>query len=126
MSAGSHANRAELTSPVHDACGDSKPGEWEFMIAMSWIPSDPNYDPSKLKGDKILADMKQRATVFGENFNFMLQSIPEGTQCWHNRLSQWNPEPWDNLNGTVTLGGDAAHSMTFRKQPSMRVQAIID
>ena len=106
-----------LIVPVHDAYSDSKPGDWTFMMIQSWKPEDPNYDPSSLQGDdRILADMKRRAKEFGPNFDFLTQSIPAGTQCWHNRLSSWTPEQWDNRNGTVTLGGDAAHSLTFRKR----------
>lgn len=86
------------------------------MMIMSWIPSDPNYTPSSLQGSaNILADLKRRAEDFSDDIKFLWQSIPEDTQCWHNRLSSWTPEPWDNRNGTVTLAGDAAHPMTFRK-----------
>ena len=83
---------------------------------LSWIPDDPDYDSSRLDSSpKILADMKRRADQFGPRLRSILQAIPEDTQCWHKGLSYWIPEPWDNRNGTVTLGGDAAHSMTFRE-----------
>ncbi|CAK4004220.1 FAD NAD(P)-binding domain-containing [Lecanosticta acicola] len=100
---------------VHDAHGHSQPGEWTFMMIMSWIPNDRNYDVMNLQGDKILEDLKRRAEDFEEGIKFMWKSIPEGTKCWHNRLSHWIPEPWDNHHGTVTLVGDAAHPMTFHR-----------
>jgi hypothetical protein len=102
---------------VHDGYGDSKPGDWTFMILMSWIPSDPNYDTASLQGDKILADMKARTQIFSEKFRELWEAIPEDTRCWHNRLSYWLPpaEGWDSKNGTITLVGDAAHPMTYRK-----------
>ncbi|RYP19110.1 hypothetical protein DL765_003526 [Monosporascus sp. GIB2] len=101
---------------VHDKYGDSQPGDWHFLIGFSWISKeDDDYRTESLQGPAILADMKRRARVFTEPFNTMLQSIPEGTRCWHNRLSYWIPEPWDNRNGTVTLVGDAAHPMTFHR-----------
>ena len=88
---------------------------------MSWTPDDPNYDPSTLNSsEKILADMKERSKVFGPGLSYIIQSIPEDTRCWHNRLSYWVPEQWDNHNGTITLGGDAAHSMTFREFEPVR------
>jgi len=34
---------------------------------------------------------------------------------WCDRLAEWRTEPWDNRNGRVTLAGDAAHPMTYRK-----------
>lgn len=107
--------RTELTSVVHDAGGDSKPGNWTFMMISTWIPDDPNYDPKPLQSGEILADLKKRKKRFGPDIDFMWQSIPDDTQCWHSRLSYWIPEPWDNRNGTITLVGDAAHPMTFRK-----------
>lgn len=100
---------------IHDARGNSSPGEWMFMMMMSWIPSDDSHDIRSLQGDSILADLKQRAQSFEEGIRFIWQSIPEGTQCWHNRLSHWIPREWDNINATVTLTGDAAHPMTFHR-----------
>lgn len=86
------------------------------MMIMSWIPSDPNYNVEALNSSEaILQDLKSRAEEFSEDFKFLWKSIPEGTRCWHNRLSSWSPEKWDNRNGTVTLVGDSAHPMTFRK-----------
>lgn len=99
---------------IHDASADSQPGDWTFMMIMSWIPSEPDYDPSLMQGDSILEDLKSRAAVFSDDIRLMWQSIPQATRCWHNRLSSWEPVEWDNRNGTVTLIGDAAHPMTFR------------
>ena len=102
---------------VHDAYGDSQSGHWTFMMISSWIPSDPNYDMTELQGDseKILADLKQRSNQFGDDFNLMWQSIPEGTQCWHICLSYWVPKPWNNYNRTITLIENTAHPMTFHR-----------
>lgn len=96
---------------VHEGYDDLKPGEWTFMMLQSWISE---HDLPDLKGPKILEDFKDRAKLYGEPFNTILRSIPEDTRCWHNRLSYWPTETWDNRNGTVTLVGDAAHPMTYR------------
>ena len=82
---------------------------YTFMLIESWKPNDPSYNPSMLQGSKILHDLKQRAAKFSTNLSLIWQSIPEGTKCWHSRLSSWVPQPWDNRDGTVTLLGDAAH-----------------
>lgn len=84
------------------------------MMIASWIPSDPSYDTASLAPENILPDLKRRAQVFGPNFKALWDAIPDDTRCWHNRLSYWVPEPFDNHNGTVTMVGDAAHPMTFR------------
>lgn len=97
----------------HDTHADGDP---EFMMAMSWTQESPDYDPTNLKGDQILADAKKRVEIFGERLKFMWQSIPDDTRCWHSRLSYWLPEPWDNKNGTLTLGGGKQRSVSTNVQ----------
>lgn len=84
------------------------------MIIHTWLP-DKDHDPATLQGPAILADLRYRAKSFAEPFRSVFESIPEGTQCWHNQLSYWVTTPWDNHNSTVTLVGDAAHPMTFHR-----------
>jgi hypothetical protein len=83
------------------------------MVVLTWMSEE---DLIELQGSKILSDMKERALGFADPFKKVLLSISEDTTCWHGRLSYWPSEPWDNRDGTVTLAGDAAHPMTFRKQ----------
>jgi 2-polyprenyl-6-methoxyphenol hydroxylase-like FAD-dependent oxidoreductase len=96
---------------VHAQYANTPPGEGIHMVILAW-KSDK--DPSKLQGAAILPDIKERASEFADPFKQALLSIPDDTRCFHNRLSYWPTEPWDNRNGTVTLAGDAAHPMTFR------------
>ncbi|KAM3414140.1 putative monooxygenase [Cercospora zeina] len=112
---------------IHDAHGTSPPGEWTFMMIMSWIPSDPSYDVASISASRaaILQDLKSRAAEFSPEFQFLWQSIPEGTPCWHHRLSYWIPRKWDHRNGTVTLVGDSAHPMTFHRGQGLN-NAILD
>lgn len=77
--------------------------------------SEKDYDPSSLQGPAILVDLKERAKSYSDPFRSALESVPEGTQCWHNQLTYWVTAPWDNHNSTVTLIGDAAHPMTFHR-----------
>lgn len=81
---------------------------------MTWLSDEhePLYE-----GDAILAEFKRRASAFAEPFRSSALSLPDDTKIWHSRLSYWETQPWDNHNGTVTLAGDSAHSMTFRKSP---------
>lgn len=81
------------------------------MVIITWT-SDA--DPKRLQGPAILSDLKERTSIFADPYKQALQAIPDDTLCWHNRLSYWPTQPWDNRNGTVTLAGDAAHPMTFR------------
>ena len=94
---------------VHNETED--PADWEFLLLMSWI-SEQN---TGLSGEAILDDLKQKASRFAEPFRSVFESLPTGSKIWHSRLSYWETQPWDNRNGTLTLVGDAAHPMTFRK-----------
>jgi 2-polyprenyl-6-methoxyphenol hydroxylase-like FAD-dependent oxidoreductase len=53
---------------------------------------------------------------FGSPFKEIFETIEPSSPIWHNRLGYWPTKPWDS-NGLVTLVGDAAHPMTFRKLP---------
>jgi hypothetical protein len=62
-----------------------------------------------------LANLKAKAATFAEPFRSTNLWIPEGTPIHENKLSYWNPIPWDDRNGRIALAGDAAHLMIFRK-----------
>lgn len=62
-----------------------------------------------------MENLKKKAETFGEPFRSANLWIPEGTKIYENRISYWEPIPWDNKNGRIVLAGDAAHPMTFRK-----------
>lgn len=99
-------------SQVHDAHDKKSLDDWEFMFISSWSQEEAVH----LEGDEILKDLKRRGETFSEPFRSFFRGIPDGTKSWHSRLSYWEPVPWDNRGGLVTLAGDAAHSMTFRKR----------
>ncbi|KAL2012921.1 hypothetical protein VTN00DRAFT_446 [Thermoascus crustaceus] len=99
------------------------PADCEFMLVISWISESETGLSSS--GEKILEDLRQRASIFEDPFRKVLLSIPPDTRLWHNRLSQWPTQPWDNRNATVTLAGDAAHPMTFHRGQGLN-NAILD
>ncbi|KAF2841942.1 FAD/NAD(P)-binding domain-containing protein [Patellaria atrata CBS 101060] len=106
-----HPNNSFTWFGVHNAYERDNPEDWEFMFLQSWKEEDS----TPLSQTKILQDMKTRADDFADPYKSCVYAIAEGTKCWRSRLKYWPTEPWDNLNGTVTLAGDAAHPMTFRK-----------
>lgn len=55
------------------------------------------------------------AEMFAEPFRSALLSLPEDAVLWCERLAQWPTVEWDGRGGRVTLAGDAAHPMTYRK-----------
>lgn len=75
-------------------------------------------EPTGLAGDNVLPAWYELGKTFGSPFKECFLTTPEGTKVWHNRLSYWPTKPWDSKGGLVTLAGDSAHPMTFRKSRS--------
>lgn len=64
----------------------------------------------------MLAELKQMTAEIAGPFKSGIQWIPEGTPVSLARLYSWELVPRDNHGEKITLAGDAAHTMTFRKQ----------
>ncbi|THU96340.1 FAD/NAD(P)-binding domain-containing protein [Dendrothele bispora CBS 962.96] len=102
-------------------CSDPEPSKWVFLMIQSWSDTNasdlqsPETKPDLSTKSAIVQDMRKRVGVWEEPFKSIWQSIPDNAPAWHTRLSDWVTEPWDNKSGTVTLAGDAAHSMTFHR-----------
>lgn len=61
--------------------------------------------------------LKGNVARFEEPYKTALALLSDDEPTWYIDLTQWETEPWDNRNGRLTLAGDAAHPMTFRKLP---------
>jgi len=61
-----------------------------------------------------LAKLKEIAETLAEPWKSELKWIPDGTAVADNAVSYWVTTKWDNMNGMVTLAGDAAHPMPPR------------
>jgi 2-polyprenyl-6-methoxyphenol hydroxylase-like FAD-dependent oxidoreductase len=105
-----HPNGTFTWMSIHD-CSVEDPAEWTWMLMQTWRSDEP----TGLQGDNVLPAMYERGKAFGFPFNEVFRTIPEDTKVWHNRLGYWPTKPWNSRGGLVTLAGDAAHPMTFRK-----------
>ncbi|KAK3986103.1 hypothetical protein QBC44DRAFT_311584 [Cladorrhinum sp. PSN332] len=85
-----------------------------WMILVSW-KSVEETGLRERGSEAILADLKARAEGLSFPLREAIHSVPEGTRVWHSSLTYWPTKPWDNLNGKITLAGDAAHPMTFHR-----------
>lgn len=100
---------------VLDVEDPSKPETWTFQLMSSW-PRDANDDgQARLSNDALLSVVKSKTSIFADPIKSANEWVPEGTHVHMNRISYWQPIPWDNRKGSVTLAGDGAHPMTFRK-----------
>ena len=92
-----------------------KPETWVFYVLSTW-PKEPGRVYGK--DDDLLAEYRQRMDGWGSPYKEVADWIPEGTtvRAVGTGLKVFAPKAkWDNKNGRVTIGGDAAHSMTFHR-----------
>ena len=64
------------------------------------------------------------AEIHAEPFRSALLSLPADAELWCERLTQWPTVKWENSRGSVTLAGDSAHPMTYRKTGSPHILAL--
>lgn len=88
-----------------------KPETWIFYILATWPRQEEDY-----LGDRSIVDeLKRRMDGWADPYKSAVEWIPDGIQAKAVPFRIWRPTKWDNREGRVTLSGDAAHSMTFRK-----------
>lgn len=100
------------------------PTTWTFQILSTWPfktveDYDNDDDDGRLK--RLKAHVKRDG--WAEPYKSAIEWIPDDTPVLKDRLNIWKTQPWDNQGGRVTLCGDAAHAMTFRKffKPNERI-----
>ncbi|KAF4303257.1 putative FAD binding domain-containing protein [Botryosphaeria dothidea] len=109
MAMGIHPDGYWLWISIQDVPDPDDPATWTFQLQTTWRRGDEDEEVVSLAG------LKKRAETFGEPFRSANLWIPEGTKVYENRLSYWEPVPWDNKGGRIVLAGDAAHPMTFQR-----------
>ncbi|KAL2869476.1 FAD-dependent oxidoreductase [Aspergillus lucknowensis] len=90
----------------------SKARPYRAQLGLSWSVRSPSDEVPPTDAER-LSNMKRRAAGFAPFLYETIQRIPEGTPVVEVKLADWECEPWDNREGTVTLAGDAAHAMTM-------------
>jgi 2-polyprenyl-6-methoxyphenol hydroxylase-like FAD-dependent oxidoreductase len=89
-----------------------RPETWIFYILTSW-PIATKEDEENT-GNR-LQRLRDRMDDWADPFKSAVAWVPDDTEIKPDKLKIWIPKPWDNRGGHVTIAGDAAHSMTFRK-----------
>lgn len=89
-----------------------RPETWIFYILATWPRSEDDYQGGK----DMVQELKQRMEGWADPYRSAVEWIPPETKAKAVPFKIWGPESgWDNRGGRVTLSGDAAHSMTFRR-----------
>lgn len=104
-----------LQSPdVREECD----GNWKVQFVVSWRYTSPQDDVLP-PADRV-KDIKQRASRFAPVFRDAIGCIADDAQILEIKLADWEPLPWDNRQGRVTMAGDASHAMTMCNSSPMR------
>lgn len=108
---------------LQDAPEVDKPEDWTFFFYISWNSSVAQQDEeSKTFGNKErLNQVRDLSKRYTQPWKSAFEWLPVDQAVWYVGLTVWDPSEqrrsWDNRNGRVTLAGDAAHPMTYRKFP---------
>lgn len=100
-----------LSTPETNGSSNSA-AYYEAQLMLSWIYNSPSDEVPSTNSER-LALMKQISQNFEERLYNAIQAIPETTVVSEIKVQDWPPRVWDNLDGRITLIGDAAHAMTM-------------
>jgi 2-polyprenyl-6-methoxyphenol hydroxylase-like FAD-dependent oxidoreductase len=105
---------------LHHAPDPNVPEDWIMNHYISWPCSPEEYDKTKdFDNYQRLKQVQSLAEKFADPIKSAFLWLPKDQDVWFSMITQWDPSlpehAWDNKDGRVTLAGDAAHPMTFRK-----------
>ena len=92
-----------------DTSDKQHPETWAFQVHHAWwgAPSAADLTDPRAR----LQFLKRRSARICEPFATAVSALSDDTVLPADAGQQWSPIEWDNRKGTVTLAGDAAHSM---------------
>lgn len=93
-----------------------RPETWVFYVLATWPKKESGI--SYERNQDLLPEYRRRMEGWGDPYKKVSDWIPEGTivKPIIGGLKVFAPsKKWDNHGGRVTIGGDAAHSMTFHR-----------
>lgn len=100
------------TPETNGSAGTGAGAYYEGQLMMSWIYQSPSDEVPATNAERVAA-MKQMAQCFEERLREAVERIPDNAVISEVRLQDWPTRAWDNMEGRITLVGDAAHAMTM-------------
>jgi 2-polyprenyl-6-methoxyphenol hydroxylase-like FAD-dependent oxidoreductase len=114
-----HPNGLFAFFGLQDAPDVDLPENWTFFFYISWPSSLEQQDEEAktFSNSDRLKQVKDLAKVYTEPWKSAFEWLDDDKEGWYMGLTVWDPETvvWDNMQGRVTLVGDAAHPMTYQR-----------
>lgn len=114
---------------ILDAADKDHPENWQFAFYVSWPCSVDEQTAEAAAGMGVrerLRQAKEKAKTFADPVRSAFEYVPDDLdRVYYVANGNWDPSlpehEWDNRDGRVTLVGDAAHAMTYRKLTQLGV-----
>jgi 2-polyprenyl-6-methoxyphenol hydroxylase-like FAD-dependent oxidoreductase len=84
----------------------TKPETWVYYLLVTW-PIATKED--KENTDNRLQRLRAQMEGWAEPYKSVVEWLDDDVVIKADQLRIWNPKPWDNNGGRITLAGDAAH-----------------
>jgi 2-polyprenyl-6-methoxyphenol hydroxylase-like FAD-dependent oxidoreductase len=118
-----HPNNYVGMMATLDAPDPNLPDGWSFTFYISWNSTIEEQDAeSAVMGvsERLQQVKRKAADEFADPLKSAFAWLPDDhDKVYHSGVADWDPSLeehlWDNHSGLVTLVGDAAHAMTYRK-----------
>ncbi|KAL9625384.1 MAG: hypothetical protein Q9160_000447 [Pyrenula sp. 1 TL-2023] len=120
---GVHPKGQMLTMCLQDVPDPNDPTTWLFQVTSTWAPWVDPYHPSETRtaGTAPPHSLAKMADIAADWCSPRKEAMAWArdqdveTPIFADRMATWIPVPWDSHAGRVTLGGDAAHAVTFHR-----------
>jgi 2-polyprenyl-6-methoxyphenol hydroxylase-like FAD-dependent oxidoreductase len=123
-----HPNNLFAFFGLQDAPDPENPETWTFFFYISWHSSTQDEEAKTVDNKARLKQVRELAKDYTEPWRSAFEWLPEDQPVWYSGLAVWDPSEehhrWDNRNGRVTLAGDAAYPMTYRKVLFIRFPSV--
>ncbi|KAJ5957275.1 FAD/NAD(P)-binding domain-containing protein [Penicillium viridicatum] len=102
-----------LRTNVLDVPDNNDGSTWTYQILTTWpIRNIEDYEnPESTRLQRLKEHIRKED--WAEPYKSAIEWIPDDTHIPRDFLKTWSPVKWNNHDGRITIGGDAAHAMTF-------------
>ena len=115
---GIHPKSMYMALMLNDKPDIDKPESWTYYILATW-PREEQDDAEERQN--MLDVLREKTKDWADPYKSAVEWLPNDVTAKSLPLKIWAPsERWNNHSGMITLAGDAAHTMTYRKSACPR------